>query len=67
MAHGWTRHLVVADFAALLVSRASLAQSAERFHGKEKVESSILSGGSQAMVRSTGHGRAPTVGRSTAT
>ena len=27
-------------------SRAPLAQSAERFHGKEKVESSILSGGS---------------------
>jgi hypothetical protein len=27
--------------------RAPLAQSAERFHGKEKVDSSILSGGSQ--------------------
>ncbi len=27
-------------------SRAPLAQSVERFHGKEKVDSSILSGGS---------------------
>ena len=29
-----------------LARRAPLAQSAERFHGKEKVDSSILSGGS---------------------
>ena len=29
---------------------APLAQSAERFHGKEKVDSSILSGGSRRRV-----------------
>ena len=30
---------------------APLAQSAERFHGKEKVDSSILSGGSIHVSR----------------
>ena len=30
----------------LMLGYAPLAQSAERFHGKEKVDSSILSGGS---------------------
>ncbi len=32
---------------------APLAQSAERFHGKEKVDSSILSGGSVLLSRVT--------------
>src|SRR3954454_8721402 len=39
---------------------APLAQSAERFHGKEKVVSSILTGGSQARSR-----RRSSVGQST--
>lgn len=48
---------------------ASLAQSAERFHGKEKVESSILSGGSGlpcALTGSPGNflGRRSSVGKS---
>ena len=36
-------------------SRAPLAQSVERFHGKEKVDSSILSGGSDGAVPSILH------------
>ena len=41
-------------------SRASLAQSVERFHGKEKVDSSILSGGSRrAHARSVSGRTAP--------
>ncbi len=34
---------------------ASLAQSAERFHGKEEVVGSIPTGGSQCHVPSEGH------------
>ena len=43
--------------------RAPLAQSAERFHGKEKVDSSILSGGSShfAMTASDSGGVAQMV------
>ncbi len=55
--NGWPSMITVADFGVRYSSRsawrgrASLAQSAERFHGKEKVESSILSGGSAHATR----------------
>ena len=65
----WVLIAVVANFRATLRrgaqpasadesggEHASLAQSAERFHGKEKVESSILSGGSPSELECSGAG-----------
>ena len=42
--NGWALGEFVAD--STIANHASLAQSVERFHGKEEVNSSILLGGS---------------------